>query len=108
MKHEKLSRILLSLVRFAGLNAAILLLAALFKPLYMASGSCNYFLLCVLIGIPFGAFRMIVFLAPSRLGIGESVGVLVLDLLIGGIIGFFAMCATYIKSLFSIVKAVIE
>lgn len=108
MIHEKLSRIFLSLVRFAGLNAAILLLAALFKPLYLASGSCNYFLLCILIGIPFGAFRMVVLLNPSRLGIGESIGVIVLDLLIGGIIGFFAMCVTYIKSLLSIFKAVIE
>ncbi len=62
-------------------------LAALFYPLCVENGVCDYLKLWILIGIPFGVHRMFVWVIPKGFDIGGTVGVLVMNLLIGGVIG---------------------
>lgn len=70
---------------------AAVCLAALFRPVYMADGSCNYLLLWIMVGLPFGFRRMSLWLVPHGYGISGTVGVIALDAIIGGLIGGFAL-----------------
>ena len=50
-----------------------LCLAAFFKPVYMVDGVCDYFLMWLCIGFPFGIRRMCLWLVPFGYGIsGKS------------------------------------
>ncbi len=71
--------------------AAAIILAALFRPVYMANGSCNFFLLWLLVGLPFGFHRMSLWLIPRNFGISGTVGVIALNAVIGGLIGGLAL-----------------
>ena len=46
-----------------------LCLAAFFKPVYMADGVCDYFLMWLCVGFPFGIRRMCLWLVPFGYGI---------------------------------------
>lgn len=70
----------------APVEAAIFL-AVLFYPLCVENGVCDYLKLWVLMGIPFGVHRMFVWIIPKEFDFGGSVGVLVINLLVGGVIG---------------------
>lgn len=61
--------------------------AALFYPLCVENGVCDYLKLWVLMGIPFGVHRMFVWIIPKGFDLGGTVGVLVINLLAGGVIG---------------------
>lgn len=63
------------------------LLAALFYPLCVENGTCDYLKLWILTGIPFGIHRMFVWVIPKGFDIGGTVGILAMNLLIGGVIG---------------------
>lgn len=65
----------------------MLLLYFLLKPICMENGVCDYRKLLLLSGIPFGVRRMFLWIAPRNLDIGGAIGVLVFNLLVGGIIG---------------------
>jgi hypothetical protein len=88
---SKALRITFSLLRLALLTGSVLLLAALFRPVCMDGGVCNYFLLSLLVGIPFGIGRMVLILPPASYDIGGSLGVLALDCLVGGAFGCIAI-----------------
>lgn len=62
-------------------------MATLFYPLCVENGVCNYLKLWVLMGIPFGVHRMFVWVIPKGFDLGGTVGVLVINLLVGGVIG---------------------
>ncbi len=66
---------------------AAVFLAALFYPLCVENGMCDYLKLWILAGIPFGIHRMFVWVVPKGLDLGGTVGVLAMNLLIGGVIG---------------------
>lgn len=51
------------------------------------SGKSDLFLYWILAGFPFGMRKMCLWLIPRNFGIGESVGVLALNGIIGGLIG---------------------
>lgn len=59
------------------------------RPLYMHGDQCDIFMMLLLIGIPFGIGRMMIWFFPRGLGIGGTVAVFVFNVLIGGIIGIF-------------------
>ena len=101
-------RIALSLLRLGSLALFILLLVALFRPVCMDDGVCNYFLLSLLVGIPFGIRKMILILPPASFDIGGSVGVLALDFLMGGILGCFAIAYQLSLELIHLIIAVFE
>lgn len=91
MALQKTMRIAFSLLRLGVLAGSVLLLAALFRPVCMDGGDCNYFLLSLLVGIPFGIGRMVLILPPASYDIGGSLGVLALDCLVGGALGCIAI-----------------
>ncbi|MCI8593608.1 MAG: hypothetical protein HFI88_15055 [Lachnospiraceae bacterium] len=64
-----------------------LFLAALFRPLCVEDGQCDYLKLWLCMGIPFGVHRMFLWLVPRGYDIGGTMGVLAVNLLIGGVIG---------------------
>ena len=60
-------------------------LASFLKPIYMPDGVCDYFLMWICVGLPFGIRRMCLWLVPSGYGISGSVGIFALNLIIGGL-----------------------
>ena len=66
-------------------------LAALFYPLCVENGQCDYLKLWMFVGIPYGICRMFLWVIPKGFDIGGTVGVLALNLLIGGVIGGFVL-----------------
>lgn len=66
---------------------ATLVLTTLFHPLCVDNGDCDYVKLWMLTGIPFGVHRMYFWLIPRGFDIGGTVGMFVLNFLVGGIIG---------------------
>lgn len=67
------------------LSAAFLV--ALFRPLCMGNGACDYLKLWFLSGIPFGIQKMSLWVVPKGYDIGGSMGIFVFNLLVGGVIG---------------------
>ena len=63
-------------------------LASFLKPIYMPDGVCDYFLMWICVGLPFGIRRMCLWLVPSGYGISGSVGIFAFNLIIGGLIWF--------------------
>ena len=62
------------------------------QPLYyQAGGKPDYILMLLLIGIPFGIHRMFVWFIPKGYDLGGTVGIIVFDILVGGIIGVFVL-----------------
>lgn len=70
---------------------AAMFLAALFYPLCVEDGVCDYLRLWLLMGIPFGIQRMFVWVIPKGFDLGGTVGILVINLLVGGVIGGMIM-----------------
>ena len=66
-------------------------LTALFYPLCVENGVCDYLKLWILTGIPFGVHRMFVWVIPKGFNLGGTVGTLVINLLVGGVIGGMIM-----------------
>ena len=69
----------------------VLFLAFLFRPLCMVQGELDWRLLMLLVGIPFGIRKMFLWVVPSGMGIGGTVGVAAFDLMAGGVIGSVIM-----------------
>ena len=68
-----------------------LVMAFICQPVYMTDGKCDYGLLLLLIGIPFGVMKMFIWFFPRGLDISGTLGVIVLNFLIGGLIGSFLL-----------------
>ena len=60
---------------------------AVFYPLCMDGTRYDYLKLWLLAGIPFGIHRMFLWIIPKRFDFGGTVGVVVLNFLVGGLIG---------------------
>ena len=86
---------------------AVLFLAVVFRPLCMAEGCIDYWKLLFLMGIPFGVQKMFVWLIPSGYGIGETVGIFALNLLVGGIIGGFILVWRLSEAVFTLMKGLV-
>lgn len=71
--------------------AITLCLAAFFKPIYMTDGNCDFFLMWLLVGFPFGFRRMSLWLVPHGFGIAGTVGVFAVNIIVGGLIGGLAL-----------------
>ena len=105
---SKAPRIAFSLLRLGLLTGSVLLLAALFRPVCMDGGDCNYFLLSLLVGIPFGIGRMVLILPPASYDIGGSLGVLALDCLVGGALGCIAIVYQLALEVVHLIITVVE
>lgn len=76
-----------------------LMLSAVFRSVYMTNGTCDYFLAWILIGFPFGIRKMWFWLAPSRFDLGATIGIVFLNVLVGGLIGGLILIWQIIKGL---------
>ena len=98
----KRSQIFLTQVILPLVLAATLVF--LFRPVYMAEGSINYLLLWICVGLPFGVCRMFLWLVPHRFDLAGTVAVFVLNIIIGGVIGGFALIAGMMAGLVKTIK----
>ena len=67
--------------------AATIFLFALVYPLCVNNGGFDYLKLWILMGIPFGIHKMLVWVIPKGFDIGGTVGIWAFNFLVGGMIG---------------------
>ena len=79
---------------------------AVFYPLCMNGTGCDYLKLWLLAGIPFGIHRMFLWIIPKRFDFGGTVGVVVLNFLVGGLIGGVIMIWQVGVALFIFTKVI--
>lgn len=84
----------------------VLFLAFLFRPLCMVQGELDWRLLMLLVGIPFGIRKMFLWVVPSGMGIGGTVGVAAFNLMAGGVIGSVIMVWRLLVVVFTMIKGV--
>jgi hypothetical protein len=94
--------IFLRSVAFPVAVAAIL--AILFKPIYMTDGTISIPLLWISVGIPFGIHRMFLWLVPHRFDLAGTVGVFALNIILGGVIGGFALIAQIVSGIAATIR----
>ena len=85
-----------------------LLLAVLFRPLCMGNGECNYLSLWWFMGVPFGIHRMFFWIVPKGYDIGGTVGILFMNVLVGGVIGGGVLVWRLFVAAVYLVKAAVE
>ena len=71
----------------------ITVLFAVLRPFCIQDGKCNYFLLLLLMGIPFGIGKMCVWMVPRDFDLGGTLAVWTMNFLIGGLIGSVVLLA---------------
>jgi len=71
--------------------------ALLFKAVYMSPEGINYLLMWICIGIPFGIHRMCVWIVPTKFDLAGTIGVMAVNIIVGGIIGGFALVFQVLK-----------
>ena len=71
--------------------------ALLFKAVYTSSEGINYLLMWICIGIPFGVHRMCLWLVPTKFDLAGTIGVVAVNIIVGGIIGGFALVFQVLK-----------
>ena len=72
-------------------------------PVCMNNGKIDYFLLWVILGIPYGMKKIILILLPCDYGIGESIGILVFGCLFSGLVGGIILLYKLIAEIFIII-----
>lgn len=97
-----------ALIQLAASIAIAAVTAFICQPLYMAGGECDYWLLALLIGIPFGIQKMAIWFTPFGYGIAGTVAMFALDILIGGLIGFFVFIYRIVSGVLILTAAVIR
>lgn len=70
---------------------AVVLLFFLLRPLCMEQGMFDWRKWLLFAGVPFGVGKMFFWMVPRGTGIGETIGILVFNLLIGGMFGSIIM-----------------
>lgn len=82
-------------------------LAAFLKPIYMADGVCDYFLMWLCVGLPFGIRRMCLWLVPFGYSISGTVGIFALNIIIGGLIGGLALIIGLLLGIIHTIREII-
>ena len=71
--------------------------ALLFKTVYASPEGINYLLMWICVGIPFGIHRMFLWLVPTKFDLAGTIGVVAVNIIVGGIIGGFALVFQVLK-----------
>lgn len=66
---------------------SMIFLMALFRPLCIHNGECNYLMLWLFMGIPIGFHRLFIWIIPKGYDFVGIMGILLLNLLIAGVVG---------------------
>lgn len=77
-------------------------------PVCVKEDGFDFFQFWLLTGFIFGVRKMSLILLPKNLGIGESIGVIALNCLIGGLIGGFVLCFIIIKIFAELTLIILE
>lgn len=85
----------------------VLLLVAFLRPLCIENGECDYLKLWFFMGIPFGIQRMCVWIIPRGYDIGGTVGILFINVLVGGVIGGIVIIYRLLMAALYLVKAIL-
>ena len=85
----------------------IAIMLCLAYPICNKSGNIDFFLLWIIVGLPFGIKHMIMWLIPHNYGISGTIGVIGFDCIIGGIIGGFVVSFMVIKSIVAVIRILI-
>lgn len=70
------------------------------KSLYMVNGQPDFWRMWLLVGFPFGIRKMCLWLIPSRYDLGAAIGIMVLNILIGCLIGGFIAIVIIIRAVY--------
>ena len=87
----------------AGGNGSV---SCIFVPSAVVQGELDWRLLMLLVGIPFGIRKMFLWVVPSGMGIGGTVGVAAFNLMAGGVIGSVIMVWRLLVAVFTMIKGV--
>ena len=68
----------------------------------------DLFLYWIMVGFPFGIHRMCLWLVPRNFGISGSIGVFVLNCIIGGLIGGVVLIVKIIKIITEVFRMILE
>ena len=77
-------------------------------PVCLKDGGFDFFLFWILTGFLFGVRKMNLVFMPKNLGIGECIGVLALNCIIGGLIGGFVLCLEILMILMELFLIILE
>ena len=91
---RRIKRFLVSVLLPIVIAAAF---ALLFKEVYTSPEGINYLLMWICIGIPFGIHRMCIWLVPTKFDLAGTIGVMAVNIIVGGIIGGFAFVFQVLK-----------
>lgn len=75
-------------------------------PVCVKAGGFDYFLYWIMVGCPYGIWKMSMFLVPKNFGIAGSIGILALDCIIGGLIGGMIVIIRIINTVMEIIKLI--
>ena len=105
MEEDFMKRIICNVI-LPGISIGIIFIVC--YPVCMKEDGFDFFLFWMLTGFIFGVRKMNVILLPKNLGIGESLGIIVLNCLIGGLIGGFVLCFIIIKIFVELTFIILE
>lgn len=91
---RRIRRFIVSVLLPLVIAAACVLL---FRSVYSSPEGINYLMLWICIGIPFGIHRMCLWLVPTKFDLAGTIGIVVVNIIIGGIIGGFALIYQVLK-----------
>ncbi len=91
---RRIKRFIVSVLLPLAIAAAF---ALLFRAVYTSPEGINYLLMWICIGIPFGIHRMCVWLVPTKFDLAGTIGIVAVNIILGGIIGGFALIYQVLK-----------
>ena len=75
---------------------------------YIEEGQIDIFKMCLLIGFPFGIYKIHLWVLPKNLDIGGTVGVWTMNIIIGGIMGGFVVIGYILRLLYDVFTVMVE
>ena len=77
-------------------------------PVCMKEDGFDFFQFWILTGFLFGVRKMSLMLQPKNYGIGESIGIIALNCLVGGLIGGLVLCFMIVKIFAELTRIILE
>ena len=76
-------------------------------PICAKADGFDYFLYWIMVGCPYGIWKMCMFLVPKNFGVSGSIGIVTLNRIIGGLIGGMIVIIRIISAVMEIIKLII-
>ena len=99
-------RVVKPVLKLLVLLSVLAVMILMFRPVYTRDGTINWVLAWIIIGCPFGIRKMFAVCVPHGFDLGGTVGVLGLNLIVGGLIGGVVVVIDIIKCLVGIVQGI--